>query len=98
MPTYDEVAGRNGISDENFNEYILSLLRPGKLNVLTIHAESEGIAHADMFDGFLRMAATKGAAFVSLGELISEAGRIGPGTIVAKEIPGREGWVACQNS
>jgi undecaprenyl phosphate-alpha-L-ara4FN deformylase len=98
LPTYDEVAGRNGISDENFNDYIISLLRPDKLNVLTIHAESEGIAHANMFHRFLQMAATKGATFVSLGDLISEAGQIGQGTIMAKEIPGREGWVACQNT
>jgi undecaprenyl phosphate-alpha-L-ara4FN deformylase len=98
LPTYDEVAGRNGISDENYNEYLLSLLRPGKLNVLTIHAESEGIAHADMFHRFLQMADANGAIFVSLGTLISEAGRIGQGTVIAKEIPGREGWVACQNT
>ena len=27
LPTYDEVIGENGISDYNYNEYILSLIK-----------------------------------------------------------------------
>ena len=38
MPTYDELVGRNGVTDENYNERILEFLRPNELNVLTIHA------------------------------------------------------------
>ena len=43
LPTYDEVIGRQGIGPANFNEFLLDQLKPGHLNVLTIHAESEGI-------------------------------------------------------
>ena len=42
LPTYDEVIGRNGIGDANYNEWLLEQVRPGGLNVLTVHAEVEG--------------------------------------------------------
>ena len=54
LPTYDEVIGRDGITNENYNEYLLSLITPDKLNVLTIHAEVEGIICEKMFDDFLQ--------------------------------------------
>jgi undecaprenyl phosphate-alpha-L-ara4FN deformylase len=96
MPTYDEVIGRNGVTNGNYNDYLLSMAVPDKLNVLTIHAESEGIACADMFNAFLKTAKSRGVTFVSLGTLVSEAKQIERGAIVAGEINGREGWVACQ--
>ncbi len=53
LPTYDEIIGQNGITAENYNEHMLELIKPERLNVLTIHAEVEGIVCADMFDEFL---------------------------------------------
>jgi undecaprenyl phosphate-alpha-L-ara4FN deformylase len=96
LPTYDEVVGHKGISEGNYNEYMLSLLDPEKLNVLTIHAEVEGIACVDMFDMFLKMALSRGASFVPLGTFLKDSAPIGRARIVDREIPGREGWVACQ--
>lgn len=96
LPTYDEVIGHNGISDTNYNDYILSLMRPEKLNVLTVHAEVEGIICLEMFDRFLKMAHSIGADFVPLKALLSTSQGIRLSTIAAKEIPGREGWVSCQ--
>ncbi|MBP8303092.1 MAG: 4-deoxy-4-formamido-L-arabinose-phosphoundecaprenol deformylase [Phycisphaerae bacterium] len=98
LPTYDEVIGRNGVSNDNYNEYMLSLLRPGKLNVLTIHAEVEGIVCLDLFEQFLMKALSQGHGFVPLGTLLQDAGAIGPGRMEAATIPGREGRVACQVS
>jgi undecaprenyl phosphate-alpha-L-ara4FN deformylase len=98
LPTYDEVIGRQGISDGNFNEYILSLLRPGKLNVLTVHAEAEGIRAFSLFHRLLKTAKANGISFVPLGTLLRDNPPSNPSSIVAKEIPGREGWVACQDS
>ena len=43
LPTYDELIGQNGITNENYNAHLIGLLRPEKLNVLTIPAEAEGI-------------------------------------------------------
>ena len=96
LPTYDEVIGHNGISDSNYNDYILSLIRPGRLNVLTIHAEAEGIVCLEMFDRFMQMAQSMGAEFVPLKDLLTSAQRIRRSRIVAREIPGRDGLVSCQ--
>jgi undecaprenyl phosphate-alpha-L-ara4FN deformylase len=98
LPTYDEVAGRKGITHENYNEYLLSLIVPKKLNVLTIHAEVEGIACRDLFDKFLEMAGTKDISFVPLGELLSESTSPARAAIEAREIPGRQGWLAHQET
>jgi len=98
LPTYDEVVGRNGVTHGTYNDYMLALLDPQKLNVLTIHAEVEGIACLDMFEQFVKKALTKGASFVPLGVLLREYPETGSSAIVAKEIPGREGWVCCQVS
>jgi len=94
LPTYDEVIGRNGITDAGYNEFMLSMLRPGGLNVLAIHAEVEGGARAGLFDGFMRAARGKGVQFVPLGELSGDWPEPGPGTMIRGTAPGREGWVS----
>lgn len=96
LPTYDEVTGRQGISDRNYNEHILSLLKPHELNVLTIHAEVEGGAMAPMFDAFLSAARARGSHFVPLGKLV-EMPTHPPGLVRQGEIAGREGWIAVQS-
>jgi len=96
LPTYDEVVGYEGVTDENYNEYLLSLVKPNELNVLTIHAEVEGIACRGMFSRFLEMAHDKGVSFVPLGVLLREYHPTEPAAIIKKEISGREGWVSCQ--
>jgi len=98
LPTYDEVIGAGGVTNETYNEFILSLLKPGRLNVLTIHAEVEGMILSSMFKRFLISAASKGFSFGPLGELKDHFGGIEKGIMVAKEIPGRQGWVSCQES
>jgi undecaprenyl phosphate-alpha-L-ara4FN deformylase len=77
---------------------MLSLLQPGKLNVLTVHAEVEGIKAVAVFRRFLDMAAAKGISFVPLSAFLKEEKEFDRSSIVAKEIPGREGWVAWQAS
>jgi len=95
-PTYDEVVGRDGVGVETFNEYLLSQLKSEGLNVLTIHAEVEGIALASMFEEFVSLASSRGAEIGPLGNLLPDVGSIPPGRMLPQEIPGREGWVACQ--
>ena len=96
LPTYDEVIGRNNISDKTYNDYLVSLLKPEGLNVLTIHAEAEGIICLEMFDRFLEKVRSIGGTLVPLGELLMDARDIGEAKMVPMEIPGREGWVSCQ--
>ena len=95
LPTYDEVIGRDGVSEANYNEHMLTLFRDDRLNILTIHAEVEGIACADLFADFVTGALERGVAFVPLGEYVRDA-PARRAAVVAKRVPGREGWVACQ--
>jgi len=95
-PTYDEVVGRDGISVETFNVYLLSQLKSEGLNILTIHAEVEGIALTSTFDEFVSLARSRGAEIGPLGSLLSRVSSIPTGTMLPQKIPGREGWVSCQ--
>ena len=98
LPTYDELIGRNGVSNGNYNQVLLDLFGPNKLNVLTIHAEVEGMACLDLFRLFLEEARLKKITFVPLGKLLEDAVQIDPAPIVRKTFPGREGWIACQGN
>ena len=104
LPTYDEVIGQNGISDETYNTFLLKQLRPNALNVLTIHAEVEGIARAALFENFLEMALAAGHEFCALGALASgweysqPEGGAPTAAIVPQVLEGREGWVAAQEA
>lgn len=96
LPTYDEVIGRNGITDSNYNDYLVSLLGQERLNVLTIHAEVEGIAYLEMFEQFINTCISGDVSFVPLGVLLQEYHANKSSAIIKKEIPGREGWISCQ--
>jgi hypothetical protein len=97
LPTYDELIGRDGVTDVNYNERLLARLDPGRLNVLTVHAEVEGMARRALFVDFLDRARLAGWRLVPLSVLLPEIGSELPvAPVVAGEVPGREGAVACQ--
>jgi len=99
LPTFDEIIGRDGVTRENYNERLLDLLRPDALNVLTVHAEVEGIACRDLFADFLEKAARRGVRLVPLGELLPPPGEpIPAGEIARGAVPGRAGWVSVQRA
>nr|WP_321272161.1 4-deoxy-4-formamido-L-arabinose-phosphoundecaprenol deformylase [uncultured Tolumonas sp.] len=95
LPTFDEIIG-NDITADNFNQHILSLLRPSALNVYTIHAEVEGIVMASLFEDLLQRAQQTGVRFCPLGELLPATETLPTGRIERAVIPGREGWLGCQ--
>jgi len=97
LPTYDEVVGQGGISDDNYNDYLLSRVRPGKYNVLTIHAEVEGGSRAELFEDFLQQARARGIGIVSLGALAGGWKDAPGGRLIRDKIPGREGWASYNN-
>ena len=98
LPTYDELIGRDGVQVDNYNEHLLTLLQPDRLNVLTIHAEVEGIACAAMFEDFLDQAAARGIRWATLRTLLDESPRpIPTGRAIQAPMPGREGEV-CQQA
>ena len=98
LPTFDEVVGRQ-TDVMGYNEYILSHMKPGQLNVYTIHAEVEGIALAAQFDHLLRASADRGIRFVALGSLLpSDIDTVPLDSVTSAWLPGREGWVGWQAS
>jgi undecaprenyl phosphate-alpha-L-ara4FN deformylase len=98
LPTYDEVVGRGGITNDNYNDWLLERIVPGALNVLTVHAEVEGIACAELFDAFLSACAARGIRPVPLGALLDAAGARETDTLVLAPIAGRDGDVGWQRS
>jgi undecaprenyl phosphate-alpha-L-ara4FN deformylase len=53
LPTLDELLGRTEYPDNRIVDHYLSLLRPDTVNVLTIHAELEGMKHISIFRSLL---------------------------------------------
>ena len=96
LPTYDELIGRHGVGMRNYNERLLRRIVPGCLNVLTVHAEVEGIARADLFASFVETARRRGIAFVPLGDLLPAGGKPPCGVMARGAVEGRDGWVTVQ--
>ncbi len=96
LPTFDEVIGQPGVTLETYNDYILSLIQPGRLNVFTIHAEVEGIVCRALFERFVQKVRAQGHEFFPLGALLEGPSVIPSGRMVLGTIPGRAGWVAVQ--
>jgi len=96
LPTFDEVLGREGVDEENYNEYLISLMKPESLNVLTIHAEVEGISCLGLFQGFLHQLRRQEGHLVPLGELLPLGDQISGAAIGRQRVKGREGWLSVQ--
>ena len=95
LPTYDEIIGQQ-CDIGNYNNYLLDLIKPDQLNVLTIHAEVEGIFCYELFADFLNQARNRNITFKPLGGLLPPAPEILSGMISKITQPGREGWIAAQ--
>jgi len=96
LPTFDEVLGREEVDRENYNEYLISLMREESLNVLTIHAEVEGMSSLSLFQEFLQQLRARGGRLVCLGELLPPANQIAGAAIGRQRVEGREGWLSVQ--
>ncbi len=99
LPTLDEVMGRAGLSDAAaVTRYYLEQMKPDALNVHTVHAETEGMAHLENFCAMIRALKERGAKFVAMREVAARINRaeLPVCEIVRIELPGRAGWVAGQ--
>jgi len=95
LPTYDEVVGRDDITEANYNDFILKQLTPRGYNVLTVHAEVEGIRASSMFEEFLDRSREAAFDMVPLSALIpSDIENLPTAAVVRRQFPGREGWLA----
>jgi len=94
LPTMDEILGLPGIDDDTLPGLWVRGLKHD-WNVLTIHAEMEGISKLGTFDKFLKAANDAGVTFVTLRETAERAAKPA-GEITPGELPGRAGEVAMQ--
>ncbi len=98
LPTFDELLGRPEYPDDRIVPHYLSLLREDAVNVLTIHAEIEGMARRELFRDLLRAGADRGVRFIRLDdyarELLANRATIPVRDQVLAPIDGRSGMVA----
>ncbi len=97
-PTLDEVFGREATEVDALVRYYRAQLRPG-LNVHTLHAELEGMAHKDLLARLLDALLPN----VECVRLIDVAGTLAPDSLPAHRVatgrvPGRAGTVAVQEA
>ncbi len=100
LPTLDELLGRPEYPEERLVEHYLSLLRTGTPNVLTIHAELEGMKYLALFRTFLEQAKARGVRFVLLRDLaatlLKDPSTIPVCDLVMGNLDGRSGTLAVQ--
>ncbi|MBL9187851.1 MAG: 4-deoxy-4-formamido-L-arabinose-phosphoundecaprenol deformylase [Opitutaceae bacterium] len=100
LPTFDELMGRPEYPDEKIVSHYLSLLRADRVNVLTIHAEIEGMGRRGLFRELLAACRAQGVEFICLDdharELLANRAAIPVRDQVMTEIDGRSGLVAMQ--
>lgn len=100
LPTMDELLGRPDYPRERIPEQYATLLKPGALNVLTIHAEIEGMKQIDLFRSFLGRIAGS-VEIVQLDSyacgLLKNRGSIPVCDLVPGTVDGRSGTLAVQH-
>ncbi len=100
LPTLDEVLGTAEAARTGLVGLFDGWLVEGRLNVLTVHAETEGIGHVGFLREVLRRWRRRGASFARLCDVASrlraEGGPLPRAEVVWGELPGRAGRVACQ--
>ena len=98
LPTYDEVIGRDGVTDDNYNARLLDRVSAAGLNVLTIHAEVEGIARTTLFTDFLDMCRERALRLHALGDVLAGTPALDTDAIAQAPVAGRDGDVCWQRS
>lgn len=100
LPTLDELLGRPEYPEDRIVGHYLSLLQPEGLNVLTIHAELEGMKKMGLFRAFLKEIGTRGVKIVRLDEfargLLKNPSSIPVCNLEDGIIDGRSGTLAIQ--
>jgi undecaprenyl phosphate-alpha-L-ara4FN deformylase len=99
LPTLDEVMGREDLPNAAaVLEFYLAQFSANRLNVHTVHAETEGMAELESFTSLVRALKERGAKFVRLDAVAERLGNaeLPVCELVRATLPGRAGWVAAQ--
>lgn len=101
LPTLDELLGRPEYPESRIAGHYVSLLRQNKLNVLTIHAELEGMRHLSFFRAFLDGLKNHPVKIARLDDvardLLRDPGSIPVCDLVAGTVDGRSGTLSVQS-
>ncbi len=100
LPTLDELMGRPEYPPERIVPHYLSLLRPDALNVITVHAEIEGMKQIGLFRSLLESLREQRVPVVRLDEyaqnLLSNPSEVPVCEMTAGSVDGRSGTLALQ--
>ena len=100
LPTFDELLGRPEYPEEKIVPHYVGLLAQDRPNVLTLHAEIEGMTKLPLFRRLLAAWSDRGVRFVRMDELAREIlghrQSVPLLPLVMAEIDGRSGRVATQ--
>lgn len=100
LPTFDELLGRPEFPEEKIARHYVSLLRADRPNILTIHAEIEGMMKRPLFRDLMSALTKKGVRFVRMDdlarEILADRESIPVLPLIMAEIDGRSGKVATQ--
>lgn len=99
MPSLDEALSLDGVDQDTAGAFLADQVRPGELNVFTMHAEVEGRAMAPVFEDFCRRLLDQGVDFPRLVDAANSAASDAPGEeVVWGPIAGRAYEVSWQAS
>jgi undecaprenyl phosphate-alpha-L-ara4FN deformylase len=94
LPTLDEELGQDGITPETYVDRLVERYRPGATEVITVHAETEGLAYRGLFRGLLARHRKLGIETVTAADYAAEwRGNAIAREVSMGEIPGRAGKV-----
>jgi undecaprenyl phosphate-alpha-L-ara4FN deformylase len=99
LPTLDEVLGREKLPDAAaVTRSYMDRLSAERLNVHTIHAETEGIGQMQSFTDLVRSLKQAGTEFLRLDAVAAALDResLPVCPVVRGVLPGRSGWIATQ--
>jgi len=100
LPTLDELLGRPEYPEARIVSHYLSLLRPEGLNVLTIHAELEGMKQIALFRSLLEQIRDRRIQVKRLADLaadlINKPSSIPRCDLISGTVDGRSGTLAVQ--
>jgi undecaprenyl phosphate-alpha-L-ara4FN deformylase len=99
LPTMDEVMGTGGLnSPDKIVRFYLEQFSQSRLNVHTIHAETEGISQLDTFAAIVQGLKERGARFVQLTEIAQRLlkAELPVCEVTRMSLPGRAGWISAQ--
>lgn len=100
LPTLDELLGRPDFPLDTLINFYMGQISETSLNVLTIHAELEGMAYLEWFDAFLEQCSFQNIQVISLADVahqcLSDRKKIPCLHMIQGAVDGRSGKLAIQ--